>query len=35
MSHRMGNTKEFDNRWRKERAKRKQAKVSRKKNRGK
>jgi len=35
MTHRMGNSKEFDKRWRKERAKRKQAKASRRKNRSK
>lgn len=33
MSHRAGNTKAFDNRWRKGRAKVKAAKAARKKNR--
>lgn len=33
MSHRTGNTKEFDKRWRKERSKRKAAKLARRKNR--
>lgn len=33
MSHRQGNTKEFDNRWRKERAKKKAVKAARRKNR--
>lgn len=33
MSHRSGNTKEFDNRWRKGRVKNKLAKKSRRKNR--
>ena len=33
MTHRLGNTPEFDKRWRKERAKKKQAKVARRKNR--
>jgi hypothetical protein len=33
MSHRAGNTKEFDNRWRKARAKAKAAKAARKKSR--
>lgn len=33
MSHRTGNTKAFDNRWRKSRAKAKAAKAARKKNR--
>jgi hypothetical protein len=35
MSHRTGNTKEFDKRWRKERAKKKAAAASRRKNRNK
>lgn len=35
MSHRNGNTKEFDNRWRAQRAKNKAAKAQRKKNRKK
>ncbi len=33
MSHRTGNTKEFDKRWRKGRAKNKAAKAARRKNR--
>lgn len=33
MSHRLGNTKEFDKRWRKERAKSKAAKAVRRKQR--
>jgi len=33
MSHRLGNTKEFDKRWRKERAKKKAAAASKRKNR--
>jgi hypothetical protein len=33
MSHRIGNTKEFDKRWRRERAKRKLRKAARRKNR--
>lgn len=33
MSHRQGNTKEFDKRWRKARARKKLAKQQRKKNR--
>lgn len=33
MTHRMGNTPEFDKRWRKERAKKKRAKASKRKNR--
>lgn len=33
MSHRNGNSKEFDKRWRKERAKTKAAKAARKKSR--
>ena len=35
MRHREGNTKEFDKRWRKERAKSKAAKAARRKNRKK
>lgn len=33
MSHRLGNTKEFDKRWRNERAKKKQRAASKRKNR--
>jgi hypothetical protein len=35
MSHRIGNSKEFDIRWRKQRIKNKIAKLSRRKNRKK
>lgn len=35
MSHRNGNTKEFDNRWKAQRRKNKIAKANRKKNRKK
>lgn len=35
MSHRIGNTKEFDKRWRKGRVRNKVAKASRRKNRAK
>lgn len=35
MSHRTGNTKEFDKRWRKDRERKKAARAARRKNRGK